>query len=97
MRIKSAFFKKLRYALSRHLLFRAIGIGLLLWVGGVHPALAAGRQYLSGHMPAAISNLQPLGRLPGATTLQLAIGLPLRNETELDNLLRQIYDPASPE
>ncbi len=30
------------------------------------------------------------------TSLDLAIGLPLRNETELDDLLRQIYDPASP-
>ena len=28
--------------------------------------------------------------------LNLAIGLPLRNEQALDDLLQQIYDPASP-
>ena len=37
-----------------------------------------------------------MGRFPGTNRLNLAIGLPLRNEEALDNLLQQIYDPASP-
>ncbi|MGD1019943.1 MAG: PKD domain-containing protein [Verrucomicrobiia bacterium] len=40
--------------------------------------------------------LQPVDRLPGTNRLYLAIGLPLRNQDALDSLLRQIYDPASP-
>jgi subtilase family serine protease len=37
-----------------------------------------------------------VGSFPGTNRLNLAIGLPLRNPEELTNLLRQIYDPASP-
>ena len=53
---------------------------------------------LRGHVPGAIArfNLQPLGRLPATNRLNLAIGLPLRNQDALDKLLQQIYDPASP-
>ncbi len=65
--------------------------------GVVLAAAAADRQKLIGcHIPAAVARLTPLGELPGAQRLNLAIGLPLRNEAELDNLLRQLYDPASP-
>jgi uncharacterized repeat protein (TIGR01451 family) len=53
-------------------------------------------QRLHGHIPAAISRLTPLGRENGSEHLRLAIGLPLRNEDELTNLLQQIYDPSSP-
>ncbi len=41
-------------------------------------------------------NLQPIGRLPATTRLNLAIGLPLRNQAALDALLQKIGDPASP-
>jgi hypothetical protein len=41
-------------------------------------------------------HLQPVGRLSGSTNLYLAIGLPLRNQEDLNKLLQQIYDPASP-
>ena len=52
---------------------------------------------LSGHVPAAISRLQPAGLFPAGTNrLNLAIGLPLRNPEALANLLQQLYDPASP-
>jgi hypothetical protein len=37
-----------------------------------------------------------MGTLPGSQRLNLAIGLPLRNERDLDALLQQLYDPASP-
>ena len=51
---------------------------------------------LTGHVPAAVSRLQATGRLPATTNLNLAIGLPLRNQAALDSLLQQLYDPASP-
>jgi uncharacterized repeat protein (TIGR01451 family) len=63
-------------------------------------ALAAGaaeRQQLRGrHVPAAVASLAPIGDLPGSQRLNLAIGLPLRNQGELDSLLQGLYDPASP-
>ncbi len=61
------------------------------------PGLAAepGRVTLPGHVPAVVSELAPSGLLPGTNELYLAIGLPLRNEDALDELLVQLYDPAS--
>jgi subtilase family serine protease len=60
------------------------------------PAQASGAQVLHGHLPAAVARLQPVDRLPGPKRLQLAIGLPLRNQEALTRLLQEIYDPASP-
>ncbi len=58
---------------------------------------APGRHWLKNqHLPAAVARLTPLGNLPGAQNLNLAISLPLRNQAELDLLLQQLYDPASP-
>lgn len=58
---------------------------------------AAPRQKLNGsHVPAAVAHLAPTGSLPGTQKLKLAIGLPLRNQEELSDFLRQLYDPASP-
>lgn len=55
----------------------------------------AGTQFLKDSMPAVVPHLPASGRLPAATRLNLTIGLPLRNESTLDDLLRQLYDPAS--
>jgi Pro-kumamolisin, activation domain/Viral BACON domain len=48
-------------------------------------------------VPAAISELHlgPLRDLPLTNHLNLAIGLPLRHQSELHQLLQQIYDPSS--
>jgi hypothetical protein len=56
------------------------------------------RKFLRGHVPSAIArfHLQPIGSLPATKSLNLAIGLPLRNQDALDKLLQEIYDPASP-
>ncbi len=96
IRTKSDLFNKFQLSQKHRPSLRTIGLGLLLLVGSAHPVFAAGRQVLYGHIPAVVSGLQPLGHLPGTNRLQLAIGLPLRNEPALDELLRQIYDPASP-
>src|SRR5205823_6644433 len=55
-----------------------------------------GRKTLPGHVPSAVARLSPKGRLPGANQLSLAIGLPLRNQAALAELLRQLYDPNNP-
>jgi len=59
------------------------------------PAAGALRQ-LHSHVPEAVSQLTSTGRLPATNELHLAIGLPLRNQRELDSLLQQLYDPAGP-
>ena len=58
-------------------------------------SVKAGTQVLHGHMPGAVTRLQPMGLLAGTNRLNLAIGLPLRNQEALTHLLRQIHDPAS--
>lgn len=57
---------------------------------------AAGTQLLHGHVPEAVAVSKALGPVPGSTRMRLAIGLPLRNQGELDNFLQQLADPASP-
>ncbi|MGA3143512.1 MAG: protease pro-enzyme activation domain-containing protein [Verrucomicrobiota bacterium] len=95
MWIKPDLFNKSHFALKPRLLLTAIGIGLVLFFGTVHPGFAADRQFLYGHVPPVVARLQPVGRLPDTNCLNLTIGLPLRNQVELDELLRQLYDPAS--
>jgi len=73
-----------------------VGLGVAQLFGAIRPGFAADRQYLRGQLPEAVSHLQSLGRLPGAAPLQLAIGLPLRNEPALNQLIQEMYDPASP-
>jgi len=53
---------------------------------------------LTSHVPEAVANGQAarVGELSGAQRMSLAISLPLRNQADLDDLLRQIYDPQSP-
>ncbi len=53
---------------------------------------------LTTHVPEAVSSgVAPLvGDVPRKQLLSLAISLPLRNEAELDALLREIYDPQNP-
>jgi subtilase family serine protease len=56
-----------------------------------HPAL-------SRHLPSSVASgrAQSQGAVDPAEHLQLALSLPLRNETELDATLADIYNPSSP-
>src|ERR1035438_2541847 len=80
--------------------WHALPLVSLVWLMAFGLALAAGeaeRQQVRGrHVPAAVASLAPVGDLPGSQRLNLAIGLPLRNQGELDSLLQGLYDPASP-
>jgi subtilase family serine protease len=57
---------------------------------------ANAQQFLTGHVPHAEADSRAVARLAGTSRLNLAIGLPLRNQNELDELLAQLPDPASP-
>jgi hypothetical protein len=71
-------------------------LAALLYLALAVDGRAAGMQVLHGHVPPAAAGQPPVGRLPEAQHLQLAIVLPLRNQGAINDLLRQLYDPASP-
>lgn len=78
----------------------AVGVGLaLVGIGAFCPVRAensGAQKQLKGHVPAILSRLKSKGFLPSEQTLNLAIGLPLRNCEGLTNLFKEIYDPSSP-
>jgi uncharacterized repeat protein (TIGR03803 family) len=59
-------------------------------------AKAAERQVLRGHVPNPAKQLSPLNRVESTNRLELTIALPLRDVTQLNKLLQEIYDPSSP-
>ncbi len=72
----------------------ACSLGAMAHAGDV----AAAHQVQQTSVPQAISQGQAarLGSLAPSQHLAFALTLTLRNEDELDSLLQQIYDPASP-
>ncbi len=85
-------------AMARHDVRRLLCALLLIASSAFAQTQTTGRQELSGHIPEAIKrlNLQPLRSAPSTNILHLAIGLPLRNQAALNQLLQQIYNPSSP-
>jgi hypothetical protein len=73
-------------------LFATVIAFAVLWP--TQSALAA-LQVIQGQAPPGIATLTPTGNLAATQQLNLAISLPLRNTSELTNLLQQLYDPAS--
>ncbi|MGO9199215.1 MAG: protease pro-enzyme activation domain-containing protein [Limisphaerales bacterium] len=61
------------------------------------PVTAPVPQVLAGHVPPRIAalGLTPMGPLPATQQLNLAIGLPLRNQQGLADFLVQLNDPES--
>jgi uncharacterized repeat protein (TIGR01451 family) len=80
----------------RHSVVWTLAAALCVFLTVCPPVAAAQRQFLKGHVPAAVNNTLPVGDLPASTRLNLAIGLPLRNRETLTNLLQELYDPADP-
>jgi uncharacterized repeat protein (TIGR01451 family) len=77
----------------------AIGLGMVLSSVTIFSSFAApGNGTLRGHVPAVVANgrVPANGRLSADKTMQIAIGLPLRNRDALSNLIQQVSDPASP-
>jgi hypothetical protein len=56
------------------------------------------RQIIHGEVPEAIRSLglKPTRRLASTTRLNLVIGLPMRNQDALKQLIQEIYNPSSP-
>jgi subtilase family serine protease len=60
-------------------------------------ARAAALHVLHNHSHNAVSVLTPLSHLPPGDRLNLVIGLPVRNQSELNNLFKDLYNPTSGE
>jgi subtilase family serine protease len=60
--------------------------------------LCQGQSILTHHVRQATQDgsARSLGRLPSSQNMNLVITLPLRNEAELDQLVKVLYDPSSP-
>jgi subtilase family serine protease len=54
-----------------------------------------GLKTLPAQVPLALAQLVAQGVVPATNRLQLAIGLPLHNQDQLDGLIGQLYDPHS--
>ena len=51
---------------------------------------------LLGHVPAAVLSANLVGDVPAGQTISMAFVLPLTNQTELNDLLKRLYDPTDP-
>lgn len=77
----------------------AIGLGIVLSSVTVFSSLAAdGTVTLKDHVPNVVKQgrAQVRGHMAADTTLNLSLGLPLRNRAALSNFLAQLSDPKSP-
>jgi len=72
-------------------------LAAVLLLAGVTYGQTGQQRTLTGHVPAAVRHLTPLGRIDPATNLTLTIGLPLHHTDALTNLLERLYDPSCPE
>jgi len=70
---------------------------LLLALSGFQIFAATPRQTLTGHVPAGLARMKALGQVDKTQRLELSVGLPLRNSAELAALIKQLYNPASPQ
>ena len=72
------------------------GVIMVLLVLGVGSSFGADKRHpIHGNTPAVVARLQALGNVPATNQLHLSIALSLRNQAELDTLLKNLYDPAS--
>ena len=69
---------------------------VLILFAGLRATAGANLKTLPGHVPAVVPGLAPSGRLAATNRLQLAIGLPMRHQAELEQFVTQVSDPASP-
>jgi subtilase family serine protease len=79
-------------------MFFKFGLGLLAVAGMAGPLAAAvpAEKTLHGHVPPVIARLTKTGEVAATNDLHLAIGLQLRNEAALDDLIHQVTDPTNP-
>ncbi len=68
---------------------------ILMLLASTASISAAERKTLHTGVPEVAAQLPRLERLPGTSRLRLAVGLGWRNQARLNNLFRQLYNPAS--
>lgn len=71
-------------------------LALLLTGVALFPTKPAAAHILPGHIPNAVRSARLLGRCAATEPVSLAIALPVRNQSELNNLLGRLYDPTDP-
>src|ERR1035441_5313028 len=59
------------------------------------PVFAQSSRVVSGHVISETRQLKPVDLLPATNHLNLVLGLPLRNQPALDQLLQDLHDPVS--
>jgi subtilase family serine protease len=74
--------------------FPQMAASLMLFLS-VASISAAERKTLHTGVPEVAAQLPRLDRLPATSRLRLAVGLGWRNQGKLNNLLQQLYNPAS--
>ena len=78
-----------------------LSIGTLSTLATLSLSTAAGAAdvapRLPGHIPSLVAQSNLVGSVPAQDVIDLAISLPLRNEAQLESLLRHISDPADPQ
>jgi len=80
----------------RRLALFLLAIGALVAIAAMN-SQAQGQSMLTRHVRDVTLNgqAQSIGRLPATQSMHLDVVLPLRNQPELDNFLRQLSDPTS--
>ena len=69
---------------------------ICLWlVLGISAMQAQQRRSIRDHVPPAVARLKAIGEVPATDRLRLVIGLPIRNQSQLDSFLAELNDPAS--
>jgi hypothetical protein len=78
---------------SRPCLIQWLGISLILALAASGQAQVA--RVVPGHVVSVTRQLPAVDELPATNRLHLFLGLPLRNQFELNALLEDLHDPAS--
>ncbi|MBB5066052.1 S53 family peptidase [Granulicella mallensis] len=87
------------FLVSRKSFFKSVLFSLMVCTTA-NAWLSVHAQSQRRNLPASVaapSNAKSLGQLPGSQPLNLSITLPLRNVAQLQTLLQQLHDPASPQ
>ena len=73
----------------------AVSIALFM---SMAPGICLAQSLMTHHVRQATQDgsARSMGRLPAGQAMNLVIALPLHNEDQLDQLLKDLYDPASP-
>ncbi|BDI29815.1 hypothetical protein CCAX7_18660 [Capsulimonas corticalis] len=69
-------------------------LALLTITNAAHGAVS--RFSLAGHIPPAVADSDIVGQVPSSSPVNLALTLPLRNQTALRDLIQRLHNPADP-